>query len=254
MRLGSIAACVLQGYRDELAARREVTQEQVVACLRNQSKAMNKMEAAAEGARMAPWELALSAALACDKVHLGVYGTELEAARSYDRALVGAQNLEAAGMLNFQLVDYLDLLSPDQLAAGVARGLLPSSLPYTFAPSELPRQLVPAAGKDALFSSFMPPLSSPDDAGAAQNAAPRHSIAGVAAAAAAGGATPQQVPRRKSITPRSVLDEFDEALAHAQEQAQAQAQHAKAGAGGDASQQQFGDMDAMQSWVDALTL
>jgi len=48
------------------------------------------------------------------KLHVGVYATEADAARAYDRALVSALGIEAAPLLNFQLLDYLDLLGESQ--------------------------------------------------------------------------------------------------------------------------------------------
>lgn len=52
----------------------------------------------------------VAAATQPTKMHLGVYATEIEAARAYDRALISALGLEAASLLNFPLLDYLDQL------------------------------------------------------------------------------------------------------------------------------------------------
>ena len=60
---------------------------------------------------MEPWEVAIAAAIQPNKVHIGVYGAEVEAARAYDRALVLVLGIDAAIFLNFELVDYLDALS-----------------------------------------------------------------------------------------------------------------------------------------------
>ncbi len=167
------------GYAAELAARRVATREQVVACLRAQSKAMNKVEAGPAAARLEPWELALVGATVPATVHLGVFATEAEAARAVDRALLAARGLAAAPALNFQLCEYLDALAPAQVAEGVARGLLPAALPADFAPAPPPRPVAHAG------AAALPPPGG------------------------AGGAAPPGVERRLSITPRSVLD-FDE--------------------------------------------
>jgi hypothetical protein len=227
-----------QRYCHELAARREVTREQVVACLRDQSKAMNKVDAGvgAEAGAAAPWEVALSAAVALDKIHLGVYGSELEAARAYDRALVGAHGLESTQMLNFPLVEYIDALNVEQRAAGMERGLLPTVMAHTFAPSAMPQPLVDCGLGMFAPSGYLPALSSPEE-----NASPVHDGGGTGCPA--GVAPPGQVPRRKSITPRSVLDFEDFQL----QQPQQQAGEGKAVA---SQRQPLAEMD----WLDALTL
>jgi hypothetical protein len=51
-----------------------------------------------------------SAAIHADKRHLGVYASEAEAARAYDRHLLKKKGLEAAPLLNGNLVDYIDML------------------------------------------------------------------------------------------------------------------------------------------------
>ncbi len=167
------------GYAAELAARRSATREQVIACLRTQSKAMNKVETGPAAARLEPWELALVGATVPATVHLGVFATEAEAARAVDRALLATRGLAAAPALNFQLYEYLDALTPAQVAEGVARGLLPAALPADFAPAPPPRPVAHAS------AAALPP------------------------AGGAGGAVPPDVERRLSITPRSVLH-FDE--------------------------------------------
>lgn len=53
--------------------------------------------------------------------HLGVYSSEVDAARAYDRAMVERKGLEAA--TNFALADYLSQLS-ERLCMG-PRGSLP---------------------------------------------------------------------------------------------------------------------------------
>ena len=98
-------------YVGELHEQNRYTREQIVTFLRDQSKAMNKVTPAAGPAAMEPWEVAIAAAIQPNKVHIGVYGAEVEAARAYDRALVLVLGIDAAIFLNFELVDYLDALS-----------------------------------------------------------------------------------------------------------------------------------------------
>lgn len=59
---------------------------------------------------MSPLTPLFAAAIHPNKLHVGVYSTEVEAARAFDRALVTALGIEAGPLLNFQLLDYLDLL------------------------------------------------------------------------------------------------------------------------------------------------
>lgn len=117
----------------------------VVQSLRSQSKVMNRIEPLAGdsqgigiGICMRDWELLLSSAVNKDKLHVGVFSSEVDAARAYDRALVSQKGIEAAAFLNFALVDYVDLLDPQQISAGVAQGALPPSLPLNFAPASEP--------------------------------------------------------------------------------------------------------------------
>jgi hypothetical protein len=63
------------------------------------------------GVKMAPWEVLISAALQPEKVHIGVYASEVEAGRAYDRGMVQALGIDAAPLLNFQLLDYIWMLS-----------------------------------------------------------------------------------------------------------------------------------------------
>lgn len=98
-------------YAEEMEEQNRYTREQIVTFLRDQSKAMNKVIPSAAPAGMEPWEVTISAALQPNKLHIGVYGTEIEAARAYDRALVLSLGINAATLLNFELVDYLDALS-----------------------------------------------------------------------------------------------------------------------------------------------
>lgn len=83
----------------------------MVSWLREQSRAANRLDCDG-GPALAPWELQLSAAIAQDKwAHVGVYGSEEQAARAHDRALLTARGLEGAGGLNFPLADYASSLS-----------------------------------------------------------------------------------------------------------------------------------------------
>jgi secreted trypsin-like serine protease len=98
-------------YASEMEENDSFTREQVVECLRNQSKAMNKIDNSTSVAQLEQWEVALATAIHPNKLHIGVYRSEVEAARAYDRGLIRALGLQAAMLLNFPLVDYLDMLS-----------------------------------------------------------------------------------------------------------------------------------------------
>jgi len=203
-------------YDEEMGERNCFTREQIVSCLRNQSKSMNKVDTGSSpSVRMAAWEVELAAALQPNKVHIGVYPSEIDAARAYDRGLVQALSIDAAPLLNFQLMDYLDLLSPAHIERAVGRGLLPSVHPANFSPSIPPQPIFQLGhcngGEQNTTQGRLAPLSSTDDGqpnGQAQvynnNSEPH-------------GAPNAPIPRRKSVTPRSVLD-FDDATVQPQQQ------------------------------------
>lgn len=166
---------------EEFDCRNSVTQQQVVMCLREQSKAMNKVDQSKMFATD-PWELQLSHSINPSKQHIGVFGSEVEAARAYDRALIKSLGVDASPLLNFQLVDYLDMLSNFQISEGMRKGLIPSVIPQSFSPSMPP---TPIYTVECSVQEASPEVGSPTD----QEASP--------------------VRRRVSNTPRSVLESQD---------------------------------------------
>lgn len=214
-------------YAAELGEQNRYTREQIVTHLRDQSKAMNKVVPAAGGAPggMAPWEVALAAALAPEKVHLGVFAGEKEAACQYDRCLVMALGgVAAAPLLNFPLTNYLDCLcefiilipfslnaitnpstrlinpvrtplaAPQEVAEAVHRGVLPAEVATSFEAAPFPRPLYYAV--PCLLPTTLPLAhwGSPSADGEATPSDP-----------SAAGTRP--VSRRKGDTPRSVLED-----------------------------------------------
>lgn len=170
----------------EYDCRNNVTQQQVVMCLREQSKAMNKVDQSKMFATE-PWELQLSHLINPSKQHIGVFGSEIEAARAYDRALIKSLGVEAAPLLNFQLVEYLDMLSNCQISEGMRKGLIPSVIPQSFSPSMPPTPIYTVECSHSVSNiNVSPELGSPVE----QDTPP--------------------VRRRVSNTPRSVLESQDE--------------------------------------------
>lgn len=169
----------------EYDCRNSVTQQQVVICLREQSKAMNKVDQS-KMFSTDPWELQLSHTINPAKQHIGVFGSEVEAARAYDRALIKSLGVEAAPLLNFQLVDYLDILSNCQISEGMRKGLIPSVIPQSFSPSMPPTPIYTVECSQAnSHQNVTSELGSPVDQ------------------------TTPTVMRRTSNTPRSVLESQD---------------------------------------------
>lgn len=177
---------------------------------------MNKVDTGSSPTvRMAAWEVELAAALQPNKVHIGVYPSEIDAARAYDRGLVQALSIDAAPLLNFQLMDYLDLLSPAHMELAVGRGLLPSVLPANFSPPTPPQPVFQLGhcnnGEQNTAQGRLVPLSSTDDGQPHEQAQVYNNNGEPHCAPHA------PIPRRKSVTPRSVLD-FDDATVQPQQQ------------------------------------
>lgn len=189
---------------------------------------MNKVKASAAPAVMEPWEVALAAAVQPQKVHLGVYATEKEAAGAYDRVLILSLGIEAAPLLNFELIDYLDVLTSGQVQAAVAQGLLPAEVPAAFTVPPCPKTLFHAGNLvDIGIMSNMTnnttidqqvqflPGTDGDLAGIEyQKAAAAAAAAAVVAAGAGFDASLHvgKVLRRTSTTPRSILDFENDAM------------------------------------------
>lgn len=174
-------------YGEELGDRHTVTQEQVVSCLREQSKAMNKVDQSSNSVSMQAWELQISHLINPTKCHIGVYSSEVEAARAYDRALVNSLGIDAGPLLNFQLVEYIDALDASQVAAAMQRGFIPSVLPQSYSPSCPPTPIY------QVESPTRQQVSPTDHANPSEE----------------GEQSPElnnSVRRRTSNTPRSVLD------------------------------------------------
>ncbi|GAB4815045.1 hypothetical protein N2152v2_002091 [Parachlorella kessleri] len=90
-----------------------VSTEDVVQCLRNQSKGMNRLDTGTTGViHMDDWELAISECIQQDKwQHVGVFATEVEAARAYDRALI-LRGVNERTSTNFPFDQYPDMAVP----------------------------------------------------------------------------------------------------------------------------------------------
>lgn len=182
----------------------------VVQSLRGQSKVMNRVDPAAGDAQgigvcMMDWEIAISAAVHCDRTHLGVFSSDTDAARAYDRILVMQRGLDASTGINFNLVDYADLLTKEQIQDGIDRGLLPSTLPLSYKPVPAPQPVlhIGATINNNPTILIIPMLTGlpidgahDDDDEQEEEAA---KVVGV-------------IPKKASITPRSVLD-FEEMVA-----------------------------------------
>ncbi|KAK2077322.1 hypothetical protein QBZ16_004956 [Prototheca wickerhamii] len=190
------------------------SRESLVHLLRSQSKAMNAVVHDLS-VQMEPWELEISTILHPDKQHLGVYQDERAAARAVDRQSILRYGIDAS--LSFPLVEYLDLLTPDQTKAAVAKGLLPPVLPANYSPAPAPVPLVTLADVQAPEPRPLPRLahtppppqlelvedSAHEDQGEADEAQQ-------ARAAADAGVAPEEsttlLPRAQSTTPKSVFD------------------------------------------------
>lgn len=172
------------------------------------------------------------------KCHIGVYSSETEAARAYDRALVNSLGIDAASLLNFQLVEYLDALGtlymqsnthakqwctkgsnsadavltksylidsaePGQVQEAIRRGLIPTVIPQSYSPSGPPTPIyqVDSPGRSTGSPQFEPDnqLARGDDAG--------HQVAtGSSEEEEQSPVVATSVPRKSSNTPRSILD------------------------------------------------
>lgn len=186
----------------ELAERFSVTPEQVIMCLRQQSKDMNKVDQSREYTTD-EWELHMSHVINPLKQHIGVYGSEVEAAQAYDRAMIKCIGLEAAPLINFQLLDYLDMLTTDQISEAMQKGLIPSVIPQTFSPTSPPTPI---------YTVESNPAQQDQDMGGSKEQQVSHE------ANSADTLSPMDSPdrrghtvrRRTSNTPRSVLDSKDD--------------------------------------------
>lgn len=184
----------------------------VVQSLRGQSKAMNRVDPAAGdsqgiGVCMMDWELAISAAVHCDRTHLGVFSSDADAARAYDRILVAQRGLDASTRINFNLVDYADLLSKEHIQHGIANGMLPPTLPLSYKPVPAPQPvlnidttLYSKKHDDDLAISMLASLPIDNAHDDNDNEEEETMVVGV-------------IPKKASITPRSVLD-FEEMATH----------------------------------------
>lgn len=190
------------------------SRESLVHLLRSQSKAMNAVVHDLS-VQMEPWELEISTILHPDKQHLGVYQDERAAARAVDRQSILRYGIDAS--LSFPLVEYLDLLTPDQTKAAVAKGLLPPVLPANYSPAPAPVPLVTLADVQAPEPRPLPRLAGartpPPTLELVEDSA--HETQGEdeaqqARAAADAGVAPEEsttlLPRAQSTTPKSVFD------------------------------------------------
>ncbi|KAG7673833.1 hypothetical protein Ndes2526B_g02692 [Nannochloris sp. 'desiccata'] len=206
--------------KQEMSERQRYTREQIVSCLRDQSKAMNKVIPSAAPAVMEPWEVAIAAAVQPQKVHLGVYATEREAAGAYDRVLILSLGIEAAPLLNFELIDYLDVLTPGQVQAAVTQGLLPAEVPAAFTVPPCPKTLFHAG--NLVDIGIMPNMNATNTTIQQQGQflpGTEGDLAEIEYQKAAAGANNDnenfkvgKVLRRKSTTPRSILDFENETM------------------------------------------
>ncbi|KAL6784558.1 hypothetical protein ACKKBF_B02280 [Auxenochlorella protothecoides x Auxenochlorella symbiontica] len=198
------------------------SQEEVVQHLRAQSKAMNCV-AKDTNLTMEEWELEISATVHPDKEHLGVFADERAAARAVDRSCI--QRLGLGATTSFPLVDYLDMLDGEHIQAAVKRGLLPPVLPTSYTPPPVPTPLLqlqraargpsptlkrlntPRAGEYDVSPISQPSGAQQAPAGSMQSPRPQ-ATPGEGEANAHQGAElgVQVVPRRTSVTPRSVFD------------------------------------------------
>lgn len=172
-------------YQQEMEDRNTVTQEQVVMCLREQSKAMNKVDQNSRTVGMEPWELQISQTICPSSCHIGVYSSEVEAARAYDRALVNSLGIKAHALLNFQLMDYIDALDQLQIEEAMQHGLIPTVLPDSFSREGPPTPIYHV--DSPIHRDFSPN-------GGENSNSPVN----------------QRTQRRISNTPRSVLDNLSE--------------------------------------------
>lgn len=229
-------------YRQELETSDQVSRDEVVQGLRSQSKAMNSVDmGVSEGSqalRMDDWELLLSSLVQADKEHLGVFATEVDAARAVDRALIARRGIDSFAACNYALVEYMDLLTPQQVQEGISRNLLPPTLPVTYAPTPMPqpcllvhaavprvrttgRGSIPGSSAGGTFSG--PAAQQQQLICASEGCSPDTAAAAPAQVQQQAQQQAQQpVLRRKSTTPRSVLDFLDEGARHFMESGHAE--------------------------------
>lgn len=81
--------------------------ETLAPALREQAKRLGRSPTLVPA--LQPWELLLSEAVS-GQASLGLFGSEEEAARAVDRALLARDGLAAAPQLNFPLAGYVYLL------------------------------------------------------------------------------------------------------------------------------------------------
>ena len=147
------------------------------------------------------------------KTHIGVYSSEVEAARAYDRALVNALGIEATPLLNFQLVEYIDALDASQVQEAIQKGLIPSVIPQSYSPNGPPTPIYQVESR--VFSGEHSPISLQDqhtpDRIQPNEESPRGHVDGLEHGTPPPSANNHldsntRVHRRNSNTPRSVLE------------------------------------------------
>lgn len=189
----------------ELSERFSVTPEQVIMCLRQQSKDMNKVDQSRDYTTD-EWELHMSHVINPLKQHIGVYASEVEAAQAYDRAMIKCIGLEAAPLINFQLLDYLDMLTADQISEAMQKGLIPSVIPQTFSPTSPPTPIYTVESNPAQQNHGMDGSKDEKEQQESHQANSADTLSPMDSPDPRGHA----VRRRTSNTPRSVLDSKDD--------------------------------------------
>ena len=108
----------------EMACRHTISKEEVIQKLRTQSKQMNKINRNPPFMKKA--DLLISQAINPHMEHIGLYRSQEDAARAYDRALIQKLGgVLSASFLNFPLYEYLGELTEEERQTAVAMSIIP---------------------------------------------------------------------------------------------------------------------------------